>query len=62
VMEVEAPRISGQLAYEGGKVVSPKHRPPLLLRKCPWYSFLLELESTPASWRGWKDHVNEEFR
>ena len=26
---VEAPRISRQLAHEGGKVVSPTHRPPL---------------------------------
>jgi hypothetical protein len=27
--EAEAPRISGRLADEGGKVVSSKHRPPL---------------------------------
>jgi hypothetical protein len=27
--EVEAPRISRQSAHEGGKVVSPTHRPPL---------------------------------
>ena len=30
----------------GGKVVSPTHRPPLPSRKCSWYSFLLETEST----------------
>ena len=33
-------------AYEGGKVVSPTHRPLLLPRKCSWHSFLLEAEST----------------
>jgi hypothetical protein len=27
--EFEAPRISRQSAHEGGKVVSPTHRPPL---------------------------------
>jgi len=27
-------------AHEGGKVVSPKHRPPLPPRKYSWYSFL----------------------
>ena len=36
-----------QWAHEGGKVVSPTHRPPLLPRKYSWYSFLLEAESTP---------------
>jgi len=34
-------------AYDGGKVVSLMHRPPLSHRKCSWYSFLLEAESTP---------------
>ena len=29
VQEVEAPRISRQSANEGGKAVSPTHRPPL---------------------------------
>jgi hypothetical protein len=46
LQEVEAPRISRQLAHEGGKVVSRKHRPPLLPRMYSWYSFLLEAEST----------------
>ena len=32
-------------AHEGGKVVSPKHRPPLLPRRYTWYSLLLEAES-----------------
>jgi hypothetical protein len=46
-------------AQEGGKVVSPTHRPPLLPRKYSWYSFLLEAESTPGSQCGRKDYVNE---
>ena len=29
LQEVEAPRISTQSAHKGGKVVGPKHRPPL---------------------------------
>ena len=41
-------QISRQSAHEGGKVVSPTHRPPLLPRKYFWYSFLLEAESTPG--------------
>ena len=40
-------QISRQSAHEGGKVISPTHRPPLPLRKYSWYSFLLEAESTP---------------
>jgi hypothetical protein len=35
-----------QSAHEGGKFVSPTHRPPLPHRKYSWYSFLLETEST----------------
>jgi hypothetical protein len=34
-------------AQDGDKVVSLTHRPPLPPRKCSWYSFLLEAESTP---------------
>jgi len=34
-------------AQDGGKVVSLTHRPLLPPRKCSWYSFLLEAESTP---------------
>jgi hypothetical protein len=37
--------ISRQLAHEGGKVVSPIHRPPLPPRKYSWYLFLLEADS-----------------
>ena len=40
--------ISRQSAHEGGKVVSPTHRPPLPPRKYSWYSFLLEAVSTPG--------------
>ena len=41
-------QISRQSTHEGGKVVSPTHRPPLPPRKYSWYSFLLEAESTLA--------------
>jgi len=41
-------QISRQSAHEGGKVVSPTHRPPVPPRKYSWYSFLLEAESTPG--------------
>jgi hypothetical protein len=37
-----------QSAHEGGKVVSPTHRPPLPPRKDSRYSFLSEAESTPG--------------
>ena len=35
-------QISRHLAREGGKIVSPTHRPLLLIKKHCWYSFLLE--------------------
>jgi hypothetical protein len=41
-------QISRHSAYEGGVIVSPKHRSPLPPRKYSWYSFLLEAESTPG--------------
>jgi hypothetical protein len=41
-------QISRQSAHGGGKVISRTHRPPLPPRKYPWYSFLLEAESTPG--------------
>ena len=44
--EFEAPRDSRQAAQEGGKVVSLKHRPPLLPKRYRWYSFVLDVEST----------------
>ena len=40
--EVEAPKISRQLAHEASMVVSCMHRLPLHGRKYSWYSFLLE--------------------
>ena len=54
--------ISRQSAHEGGKVVSPTHRPPLPPSKYSWYSFLLEAESTPGPQCGRKDYVNEKFQ
>jgi hypothetical protein len=41
-------QVCRQSAHEGGKVVSPTHRPPLPPRKDSRYSFLLEAESTPG--------------
>jgi len=55
-------QISRQSAHEGGLVVSFMHRPPLPPRKCSWYSFLLEAESTPGPQYGRKDYVNEKFQ
>jgi len=42
-------QISRQSAHEGGKIVSPTHRPPLLPRKYSWYSCLLQAESAPRA-------------
>jgi len=39
-------QISRHSAHEGGKVVSPTHRPPSPPRQYSWYSLLLEAEST----------------
>ena len=47
-VEAEAPKIFRKSAHKCGKVVSPKHRPPLLPREDLWYSFLLAAESIPA--------------
>jgi hypothetical protein len=55
-------QISRQSAHEGGKVVSPTHRPPIPPWKYSYYTFLLEAESTPEPWCGWKDYVNEKFK
>jgi hypothetical protein len=41
LQEFEASRIFRKLAHEGGKVVSPTHRPPLPPRRYHWYSVLL---------------------
>ena len=42
---VEASRFVDDMVNEGGKVVSPMHRPPLRPTRYSWYSFLLEAES-----------------
>jgi hypothetical protein len=39
LQEVEAPRTSRESAHEGGKFVSPKHRPPLPPRSIPGTRF-----------------------
>ena len=44
-------QISRQSAHEGGKVVSPTHRPHLHPSKYSWLSFLLEAESVPGPLR-----------
>jgi hypothetical protein len=54
-------QISRQSIHEGGKVVSPTHRPPLPPKKYSWYSFMLEAESTLEPQCGRKDYVNEKF-
>jgi hypothetical protein len=54
-------QISRQAAHEGGKVVSPTDRPPLLPRKYSWYSFLLGAESSSGPQCGREDDVNEKF-
>jgi len=55
-------QISRQSSHEGGEVVSPKHLPHLSPRKYPWYSFLLEAESTPDQQCARKDYVNEKLQ
>jgi hypothetical protein len=55
-------QISRQLAHEGGKAVSPTHRPPLFPRKYSWYSFLLLADSTPGLQCGRKEYVNLKFQ
>ena len=37
LQQAEDPRISGQSTHEGGRAVSPTHRPPLLSRIYSWY-------------------------
>ena len=50
------------MAQDGGKVVSPTHRPPLPPGNSSWSSFLLEAESTPRPECDRKDYVNEKFQ
>jgi len=64
LQEFDAPQISRQSAREGGKVVSPKHRPPLPHMNYSWYSYLLLAESTPRPKGGricrWKIPIKPE--
>jgi hypothetical protein len=54
LQEVEVLRVYRQSAHEGGKVVSPTHRPPDTPMRYPWYSFLLETGSSPGPYAaGW---------
>ena len=46
-------------AHVGGKIFNPTHRPSLTPKKYPWYSFLLEADSTPVSQFCRKDYVNK---
>jgi hypothetical protein len=52
LQEFEVSRISTKSAGEGGKVVRLIYRPPLHPRRDPWYTFLLEAESTPGPYCG----------
>jgi len=47
LQKFQTPGIYRQSAHKVGKVVT--HRPSLPSRRYPWYSFLLETESTPQS-------------
>jgi hypothetical protein len=40
---------------DGGEVISLVRRPPFTPQEDFWYSFLLEAESTPGPYCGWKD-------
>ena len=51
--------ISRQSAHEGGKVVSPTHRPPLPRRKYSWYSFLLDAESTGRNFTIFSESIHQ---
>jgi hypothetical protein len=59
---VRGSQVFRQSAYEGGKVVSPTHRPPLPPRKDSRYLILLEAESTPGPYCDRNDYVNEKFQ
>jgi hypothetical protein len=48
LLEVEAPTFLDIRFTDGGKVVSPTRRPFFISQEYPWYSFLLEAESTPG--------------
>jgi len=50
------------MAQDGGKFVSLTHRPLFTPNQYPWYSFLLEAETTPGPQCVRKDYVNEKFQ
>jgi hypothetical protein len=57
--DVEAPTLSlDNRLTDGGKVVSLTRPPPFAPQEDSWYSFLLEVESTPGPWCGWKEKVS----
>jgi hypothetical protein len=43
---------------DGGEVVSLTRRQSYSTRNIFWNSFLLEPESTPGTWSGWKQYIN----
>jgi len=53
-------QISRQSAHEGGKVVSPRHRPPLHPGNIPGTYFCYRLSSTGP--QGGQDYVIEKFQ
>jgi hypothetical protein len=53
---------SRQSAHESNKFVSPKNRPPLLLRKYSWYSFLSEAGSITGSQCGRKNYIDDKLQ
>jgi hypothetical protein len=40
---------------DGGEIVSLTHQLPFTPKEDAWYSFLLEVDSTPWPYSGWKD-------
>ena len=49
VQDVEAPTISRQYAHEGGKIVNPKHRPPLPPENIPGTHICYRIKSMKNS-------------
>jgi hypothetical protein len=49
------PRLLDNRLTDGGKVVSLTRQTLFTRQEDSWYSFLLESESTPGPYCGWKD-------